>query len=384
MSQLLAYAGLLSAATGCVYVGSYASLHTPMKTRELRKAAGLNVNEDEEEGKSQSLTSENAYFFPVLGSIVLFSLYLAFKYLDKQMVNLLLSLYFVFAGAYAIPAVVEHLVRVACGGKNVSLDALLLRVRLPKPSFLQKPAPSITNATKPPMPQQALTVDLLGYVIMGLYLYSRYWPLTNLVALCLAVQGMMLITLDAFTTGFILLGGLFFYDIFWVFGSARLVRSGPSVMVSVATNFDGPIKLLCPKNLLEVAHAWYTGGAPTSFAFALLGLGDIVIPGVFVALALRFDQMHASEKHPGLHFTRFFFQFPKPYFTASLAAYVGGLVTTMGVMHVFGAAQPALLYLSPACALSVVIVARQRQELSLLWHWVDRTPEPSPVEAKTA
>lgn len=73
----------------------------------------------------------------------------------------------------------------------------------------------------------------------------------------------------------------------------------------------------------------------------MLGLGDIVIPGTFVALALRYDHhnhLSSSSKPPKPYF-------PKPYFHASLLAYILGLTTTMTVMHVFHAAQPALLYL---------------------------------------
>lgn len=40
-------------------------------------------------------------------------------------------------------------------------------------------------------------------------------------------------------------------------------------------------------------------------------------------------------------------------------------------MHTFRAAQPALLYLSPACILSVSICARARGEWSDLWAYVD-------------
>ena len=48
-------------------------------------------------------------------------------------------------------------------------------------------------------------------------------------------------------TGCILLGGLFFYDIFWVFGT--------NVMVTVAKSFDAPIKLVFP----QVGFSrWYT------------------------------------------------------------------------------------------------------------------------------
>jgi minor histocompatibility antigen H13 len=96
-------------------------------------------------------------------------------------------------------------------------------------------------------------------------------------------------------------------------------------MLTVATSLDVPIKLLWPKSLSFASERGYT----------LLGLGDIVIPGTFVALALRYDYARADGKGT----------FKKPYFYATLAAYFTGLVTTMAVMHVYGKAQPALLYL---------------------------------------
>ena len=40
-------------------------------------------------------------------------------------------------------------------------------------------------------------------------------------------------------TGCILLSGLFFYDIFWVFGN--------DLMVTVAKSFEAPIKLVFPQ-----------------------------------------------------------------------------------------------------------------------------------------
>ena len=46
-----------------------------------------------------------------------------------------------------------------------------------------------------------------------------------------------------------------------------------SMMVSVATNLDAPIKLKIPNG----------------DKMSILGLGDIVIPGVLVSWALKFD-----------------------------------------------------------------------------------------------
>ncbi len=49
-----------------------------------------------------------------------------------------------------------------------------------------------------------------------------------------AINGVELLNLNNVLTGCILLGGLFVYDIFWVFGT--------NVMVTVAKSFEAPIK----------------------------------------------------------------------------------------------------------------------------------------------
>lgn len=44
-------------------------------------------------------------------------------------------------------------------------------------------------------------------------------------------------------------------------------------------------------------------------------------------------------------------------------------------MHQFRAAQPALLYLSPACILSVTFTALLRGEFQAFWHYADEDEE---------
>jgi len=95
----------------------------------------------------------------------------------------------------------------------------------------------------------------------------------------------------------------------------------------------------------------------------LLGLGDIVIPGFFVALLLRLD-LKLAKADP---YYAEYLQFPKPYFYANLVAYILGLVATVGVMFYFNAAQPALLYLVPACLGGSLIVGTVKGELGLLF-----------------
>ena len=53
-----------------------------------------------------------------------------------------------------------------------------------------------------------------------------------------------------------------------------------------AKSFDAPIKLLFPRELEE---------GDTSTPFSMLGLGDIVIPGIFVALILRYDTLYKAN-----------------------------------------------------------------------------------------
>jgi minor histocompatibility antigen H13 len=117
------------------------------------------------------------------------------------------------------------------------------------------------------------------------------------------MQGIEMLSLGSFKIGAILLAGLFVYDIFWVFFTP--------VMVSVAKSFDAPIKLIFP-----------TGDAARPFS--MLGLGDIVIPGIFVALALRFDLSRGHKK---------------TYFYSAFAGYCAGLLVTILIMNWFQTAQ---------------------------------------------
>lgn len=131
-------------------------------------------------------------------------------------------------------------------------------------------------------------------------------------------------------------------------------------MVTVAKNLDGPIKILFPKSLERNEDG--------KLDLSLLGLGDIVIPGFFIALLLRFD---VSQGLKG-----------KPYFWSCLVAYCLGLGTTLFVMIRFEAAQPALLYLVPACLGSSFLCAVCRGEVSELLAYSEEEEEEAGDESK--
>jgi minor histocompatibility antigen H13 len=174
----------------------------------------------------------------------------------------------------------------------------------------------------------------------GRYLLTKNWIANNLIGLCFSVQAIALINVTSWKIGATLLAGLFVYDIFWVFGT--------NVMVSVATKLSAPVKILFPKDL-----------AADELQFALLGLGDIVVPGtvvafafhsyschfltagrmngvfvfagIFMALLLRFDWSLAKRPRHN--------SFSRAHFYAVFIGYILGLGATITVMHVFKAPQ---------------------------------------------
>ena len=135
--------------------------------------------------------------------------------------------------------------------------------------------------------------------------------------------------LGNFKNGFGMLVALFFYDIFFVFGT--------DVMLTVAKSIDAPIKLLFPTD-------WSTDPAK----FSLLGLGDIVIPGIFMAMCLRYDILRslnvkavnklAESGDPSEVVTmlrKAAATAPRPYFNGCVIGYIIAIIITIVIMFVF-------------------------------------------------
>merc|ERR1711916_229922 len=73
-------------------------------------------------------------------------------------------------------------------------------------------------------------------------------------------------------------------------------------------------------------------------------------------------------------------EYSRIYFMADYLGYIVGLVITVAVMHVFKAAQPALLYLVPTCLLFPLVVALARGEVAMLFKYDEGDPEPVPAK----
>lgn len=189
-------------------------------------------------------------------------------------------------------------------------------------------------------------------------------------------------------------------------------------MITVATKLDAPIKLT------------FEGAGKAS----MLGLGDIVVPGMVMGLALRFDlwrfyntkityvptelktgttagngedtkgkvittteTRHVAKKMPYIDVTgrsadRFWVSswmglfrkaqddapevirttsFPKTYFYASMIGYALGMVVTLVMLIVFKHGQPALLYLVPGVLGALWLTGLVRGELKDMWTYTE-------------
>ncbi|KAL9248337.1 hypothetical protein vseg_021670 [Gypsophila vaccaria] len=247
---------------------------------------------------TETMSNEHAMRFPFVGSAMLLSLFLLFKFFSKDLVNAVLTSYFFFLGILAFSATLLPAIK---GFLPKQWNDNVIVWRLPYFSSVELE-----------FTRSQVVAAIPGFFFCVWYALKKHWLANNILGLAFCIQGIEMLSLGAFKTGAILLGGLFLYDIFWVFFTP--------VMVSVAKSFDAPIKLLFPT-------------AVAARPFSMLGLGDIVIPGIFVALALRFDASRGKESQ---------------YFKSAFFGYTVGLVLTIVVMNWFQAAQPALLYIVPA------------------------------------
>ena len=358
-------ANLLVLVTAILYVACHSSLVLREEQALARGELPPGTPDDADAPRpagSETMRKEDAMQFPLLGSASLFGLYMAFKYLDPATVNLLIGGYFGMVGCAALTAsgtpVLEAVLPGAFAGTKVARE-IHLRHPLPRSVFGESPWDLSIDTTS-----AGVLSFLASLVFTGFYLKSKHWALNNVLGIAFCLQGIERFSLGTYKIGAILLVGLFFYDIFWVFGT--------DVMVTVAKNLDGPIKILFPRTLIPDA-------ATGKLEMSLLGLGDIVIPGFFLALLLRFDAHRANlpvfptDPHAS---------FPKPYFHAALLCYFAGLATTLYVMISFGAAQPALLYLVPACLGGSLLTAAVRGELRELFEYSEEEEEEEEEEEK--
>mmetsp|Transcript_29144 Transcript_29144/g.74031 ORF Transcript_29144/g.74031 Transcript_29144/m.74031 type:complete len:392 (-) Transcript_29144:176-1351(-) len=305
--QMLLYTGSI------LYIGSHHSLSLFDEDPSTGKAA-----------KVETVSKKDAMLFPVIGSVALFSMYLAYKVFGTYWVNVLLTTYLTCVGLVALAETLRPI-----------LAPLLPEGTRKWSKEVELGHPLLLKAVGEPVHLRFGKDHILAYVLAACasagFLLTKHHAIHNLFAVAFSLKAIAMISLGRFVVAFILLSGLFVYDIFWVFGT--------EVMVSVATQFTGPIKIIFPVTF----DPWKQ---------SILGLGDIVIPGILVAMCLRFDA--SLHRNGGKERLTIDSAFPKPYFWRVYAGYLVSLLLSGLIMLGLKKAQPALLYLVPGTILTLV------------------------------
>lgn len=259
--------------------------------------------------------------FPIVASAFLFGFYILYKYVSKDLVNALISIQFSLATIISTSGLIFELFNFSAESKIV-----LLKVKVHR--WIEK----ILEIKDFEVSKASLICTLICSIPVILFYVTKHWALNNIYGVLFSVMALKSINLSSFKVGFFLLWALFFYDIFWVYGT--------DVMVTVAKNLDIPIKLMFPYLSAEGEEK-----------FSMVGLGDIVIPGIFISLCLKFDvDKYFQSQKPAL-----LSEITLSYFNLSFIGYALGIVETFLAMYIFDHAQPALLFLVPMCTLTVLL-----------------------------
>lgn len=447
---------LLLSALFPIYTGAHASLALPpsaAKPQHKKRSPGTATSTDDEdddlldEPKMDGMRPTDAIWFPVMAGATLTGLYYLIKWLkDPALINKIMTYYFSGIGIFGVGNLAANTLNVITSFIFPSVWAGEGRIYAIKPELKTQayntrseiaqlePSEHISHHVHfaenkvTPLPgllshlnfgkrinnqlwtlRQLLTQRwifrlhihplisekhrirltdmlgiLLGMVAIALYnILDKPWYMTNIIGFGFCYGTLQILSPTTFWTGTMVLAGLFVYDIVMVFYTP--------MMVTVATSLEVPIKLVLPGP---------RGG--------MLGLGDIVLPGIMMAMALRFDLYlhflraskilgHKPDGTPRrqladygtpktsyvgeLWWTRSFkaarskalknADFKKTYFAASIVGYIAGMTVTMTILQVYKHAQPALLYLVPAVLGSLWGTALVRGEIGLMWRFTE-------------
>jgi minor histocompatibility antigen H13 len=274
--MLPTYAHLIVSALFPIYAGAHASLARPSSaakpTKKKRKSGDGDEDEssdeeEEEEHKMEGLAPTDAIVMPLFAGITLAGLYFLIQWLqDPALLNKLLNGYFALFGVFSVSRLVTDTLdighsiifphRYALGGALYYVDGKRKEavpvahntkdktaIRSPLPGLLAKLPLSegLRNMlwADRAMPGNKWTLRLYlhrafaGKVLIGPHgmvgatvavlavayfnLVDKPWYLTNLMGFGFSYGALQLMSPTTFATGSLILGALFFYDIYFVF-----------------------------------------------------------------------------------------------------------------------------------------------------------------------
>ena len=170
------------------------------------------------------METKDAYMFPVIRSAVLFSLYLVFKFLPKEYINMAVKAYFFLFGVVVLgQKVAQILTQVLSEDTVKSLTEHTTIIKLP---FLTQPVKKAEDAAEKteeedktkgeetPVETEPQTIefnklDLVGCSLASIngivYLTTNHWATSNIFGIAFSIQGIELLGLGSFFNGLVLL-----------------------------------------------------------------------------------------------------------------------------------------------------------------------------------
>ncbi|NXX73522.1 HM13 protein, partial [Urocolius indicus] len=159
----------------------------------------------------ETITSRDAARFPIVASCTLLGLYLFFKIFSQEYINLLLSMYFFVLGILALSHTISPMMNRFFPANFPNKQYQLL--------FTQGSGDNKEEIVNYEFDTKDLVCLALSSIVGVWYLLRKHWIANNLFGLAFSLNGVELLHLNNVSTGCILLGGLFIYDVFWVKGS---------------------------------------------------------------------------------------------------------------------------------------------------------------------
>ncbi|KAI4241945.1 MAG: hypothetical protein LQ352_007351 [Teloschistes flavicans] len=329
------YFHMLISALIPIFAGAHASLARPSsaaKPSKTRKKVGpKDFTEDDlqedTESKIEGLSASAAIWFPIAAGCTLGGLYFILKWLeDPALLSAVINGYFGIVGGLGVVQMFKDSLDVAVSyvfpskylyhGQIWKFDCINQKAvsekdrcqtwrsplpgrlsRLPLPSFVQRFIWALRSSkstlcirtTVGPLSKAHIHITptaVLGFAIaLPILLYynfiARPWYLTNVLGFAFAYSSLQLISPTTPSVGTMVLGALLLYDVYFVFFTP--------MMVAVAKQLDVPAKLVFPRPT--------DPAKPSEKQLAMLGLGDVALPGMMIGFALRLDlYLHYLKK----------------------------------------------------------------------------------------
>ncbi|KAG0303528.1 Signal peptide peptidase-like 2C [Dissophora globulifera] len=225
------------------------------------------------------------------------------------------------------------------------------------------------------------TWHAIGFVFVASIGLLAMWMWSDVLRFIITLM-LKVLKASSMSSPTLLLLAAFTYDIFFVFVTPYLTKSGESIMEAAATGAAMTVNETIPM-LFRIPSSSRGGGE------AMLGFGDVVLPGILITFLKECDARLEEDQTPiGSTFLGDLSAKTLPslradtqrsrgwmpwrrrwgYHLTAILGFAVGLEVTFVAMMWSGKGQPALLYLVPCTLLPVILLASKRHELSLLWH----------------